>query len=36
MEGEIPIVEQVYQVLYQDKAAQLAAADLLSRDQKQE
>ncbi len=33
---EMPIVEQVYQVLYQGKAAQLAAADLLSRDQKQE
>lgn len=33
---EMPIVEQVYQVLYQDKAAKLAAADLLSRDQKQE
>ncbi len=33
---EMPIVEQVYQVLYQNKAAKLAAADLLSRDQKQE
>jgi len=33
---EMPIVEQVYQVLYQGKAAKLAAADLLSRDQKQE
>ena len=33
---EMPIVEQVYQVLYQDKSAKLAAADLLSRDQKQE
>lgn len=33
---EMPIVEQVYQVLYQDKSATLAAADLLSRDQKQE
>jgi len=29
---EMPIVEQVYQVLYCDKAAKLAAADLLSRD----
>lgn len=36
MKVEMPIVEQVYQVLYQDKAAKLAAADLLSRDQKQE
>jgi glycerol-3-phosphate dehydrogenase (NAD(P)+) len=36
MNVEMPIVEQVYQVLYQGKAAQLAAADLLSRDQKQE
>lgn len=33
---EMPIVEQVYQVLYQGKAAKLAAADLLSRDQKTE
>ncbi|MBL4940176.1 MAG: NAD(P)H-dependent glycerol-3-phosphate dehydrogenase [Colwellia sp.] len=33
---EMPIVEQVYQVLYKGKAAQVAAADLLSRDQKQE
>ncbi|MEY8200061.1 MAG: NAD(P)H-dependent glycerol-3-phosphate dehydrogenase [Colwellia sp.] len=33
---EMPIVEQVYQVLYQGKDAKLAAADLLSRDQKQE
>jgi glycerol-3-phosphate dehydrogenase (NAD(P)+) len=33
---EMPIVEQVYQVLYQGKSARLAAADLLSRDQKQE
>ena len=33
---EMPIVEQVYQVLYQGKAAKLAAADLLSREQKQE
>jgi glycerol-3-phosphate dehydrogenase (NAD(P)+) len=29
---EMPIVEQVYQVLYCGKAAKLAAADLLSRD----
>lgn len=36
MKVEMPIVEQVYQVLYQGKAAKLAAADLLSRDQKQE
>lgn len=31
---EMPIVEQVYQVLYQGKDARLAAADLLSRDKK--
>lgn len=36
MNVEMPIVEQVYQVLYQGKAAKLAAADLLSRDQKEE
>ena len=36
MNVEMPIVEQVYQVLYQGKAARAAAADLLSRDQKQE
>ena len=36
MNVEMPIVEQVYQVLYQGKAAQLAAVDLLSRDQKTE
>jgi glycerol-3-phosphate dehydrogenase (NAD(P)+) len=36
MNVEMPIVEQVYQVLYQGKAAKSAAADLLSRDQKQE
>jgi glycerol-3-phosphate dehydrogenase (NAD(P)+) len=29
---EMPIVEQVYQVLYCGKSAKLAAADLLSRD----
>ena len=33
---EMPIVEQVYQVLYQGKSALEAAADLLSRDHKQE
>ncbi|MGL1958226.1 MAG: NAD(P)H-dependent glycerol-3-phosphate dehydrogenase [Colwellia sp.] len=33
---EMPIVEQVYQVLYCGKNAKLAAADLLSREQKQE
>lgn len=31
---EMPIVEQVYQVLYQNKDAKTAAADLLSRDRK--
>jgi glycerol-3-phosphate dehydrogenase (NAD(P)+) len=31
---EMPIVEQVYQVLYRGKDAKLAAADLLSRDRK--
>ena len=31
---EMPIVEQVYQVLYQNKDAKAAAADLLSRDRK--
>jgi glycerol-3-phosphate dehydrogenase (NAD(P)+) len=36
MNVEMPIVEQVYQVLYKGKEAKLAAADLLSRDQKQE
>jgi glycerol-3-phosphate dehydrogenase (NAD(P)+) len=36
MNVEMPIVEQVYQVLYQGKEAKLAAADLLSRDQTQE
>jgi len=34
MHVEMPIVEQVYQVLYCGKAAKLAAADLLSRDRK--
>lgn len=33
-EVEMPIVEQVYQVLYRAKNAQQAAADLLSRDRK--
>jgi len=33
---EMPIVEQVYNVLYRDKNAKLAAADLLSRDRKVE
>jgi len=32
MNVEMPIVEQVYQVLYCEKPAKLAAADLLSRD----
>jgi glycerol-3-phosphate dehydrogenase (NAD(P)+) len=31
---EMPIVEQVYQVLYSGKDAKIAAADLLSRDRK--
>ena len=34
MNVEMPIVEQVYQVLYCGKAAKLAASDLLSRDRK--
>lgn len=33
---EMPIIEQVYQVLYRAKSAKLAAADLLSRDRKYE
>lgn len=33
---EMPIIEQVYQVLYCAKSAKLAAADLLSRDRKYE
>lgn len=33
---EMPIVEQIYQVLYQDKDARLAAQDLLARDKKSE
>jgi glycerol-3-phosphate dehydrogenase (NAD(P)+) len=34
MNVEMPIVEQVYQVLYQGKSAKLAAVDLLSRARK--
>ncbi|MGF1740780.1 NAD(P)H-dependent glycerol-3-phosphate dehydrogenase [Vibrio profundum] len=33
---EMPIVEQIYQVLYQSKSAQIAAKDLLARDKKAE
>ncbi|CAM2977787.1 NAD(P)H-dependent glycerol-3-phosphate dehydrogenase [Vibrio rarus] len=33
---EMPIVEQIYQVLYQDKDAMVAAQDLLARDKKAE
>lgn len=36
MQVEMPIVEQVYQVLYCGKEAKLAAYDLLSRDRKNE
>lgn len=36
MKVEMPIVEQVYQVLYCDKDARLAAGDLLSRERKYE
>lgn len=36
MDVEMPIVEQVYQVLYQDKDARKAASDLLSRERKYE
>lgn len=36
MNVEMPIVEQVYQVLYCGKAAKLAAYDLLSRERKNE
>ncbi len=32
---EMPIVEQIYQVLYQGKDAHLAAQDLLARDKSQ-
>ncbi|RJX72335.1 NAD(P)H-dependent glycerol-3-phosphate dehydrogenase [Vibrio sinensis] len=33
---EMPIVEQIYEVLYQNKDARLAAKDLLARDKKSE
>ncbi|UUM30779.1 NAD(P)H-dependent glycerol-3-phosphate dehydrogenase [Vibrio japonicus] len=33
---EMPIVDQIYQVLYQEKDARLAAKDLLARDKKAE
>lgn len=33
---EMPIVDQIYQVLYQDKDARVAAQDLLARDKKAE
>ena len=33
---EMPIVEQIYQVLYQDKDARMAAKELLARDKKSE
>lgn len=33
---EMPIVDQIYQVLYQGKDARLAAQDLLARDKKSE
>ena len=33
---EMPILEQVYQVLYEDKPCQAAVRDLLARDQKEE
>ncbi len=36
MEVEMPILEQIYQVLYQDKPCKDAVADLLARDQKEE
>ncbi len=36
MDVEMPIVEQIYQVLYQGKDARLAAQDLLARDKKME
>ena len=36
MNVEMPIVDQVYQVLYQGKDAKLAASDLLSRERKVE
>lgn len=36
MEVEMPIVDQIYQVLYQGKDARVAAQDLLARDKKAE
>lgn len=36
MSVEMPIVDQIYQVLYQGKDARLAAQDLLARDKKSE
>ncbi|WP_117236252.1 NAD(P)H-dependent glycerol-3-phosphate dehydrogenase [Vibrio maerlii] len=36
MDVEMPIVEQIYQVLYQGKDARAAAQDLLARDKKSE
>ncbi|CAH1606173.1 MULTISPECIES: NAD(P)H-dependent glycerol-3-phosphate dehydrogenase [Vibrio] len=36
MDVEMPIVDQIYQVLYQGKDARLAAQDLLARDKKAE
>ncbi len=36
MKVEMPIVDQIYQVLYQGKDARLAAQDLLARDKKSE
>lgn len=36
MQVEMPIVEQIYQVLYQKKDARIAAQDLLARDKKAE
>lgn len=33
---EMPIVDQIYHVLYQGKDARIAARDLLARDKKQE
>jgi len=33
---EMPILDQVYQVLYEDKPCQAAVRDLLAREQKEE
>jgi glycerol-3-phosphate dehydrogenase (NAD(P)+) len=33
---EMPIVDQIYQVLYQGKETRVAAQDLLARDKKSE